>query len=85
MQDSSQVIERITPRWVGPEEAERLSAASDRYFEYAHGILYAIAGGTPEHGAVLAAVFAAIASHVGRGPCRTLEGWDTAYENIPFY
>jgi Uma2 family endonuclease len=72
-------------RRVGPEEAERISASSDRYFEYAHGILYAMAGGTPEHGAVLAQLFTAVSSHVGRGPCRTLEGHTRLYVSAQDY
>jgi Uma2 family endonuclease len=71
--------DRPAPRRVSPEEAERISAASDRYFEYAHGILYAMAGGTPEHGAVLAQLFTAVSSHVGHGLCRTLEGHTRLY------
>ena len=67
------------PRRVSPEEAERIGATSDCFFEYAHGILFAMAGGSPEHGAVLAHLFAAISSHVGRGPCRTLEGHTRLY------
>lgn len=77
LQDS----DRRTARRVSPEQAEHISATSDRYFEYAHGILYAMAGGTPEHGAVLAQLFTAVSSHVhaGHGPCRTLEGHTRLY------
>ena len=73
--------DRAVARRVSPEQAERISTASDRYFEYAHGVLYDMAGGTPEHGAVLAQLFTAISSHVhaGHGPCRTLEGHTRLY------
>jgi Uma2 family endonuclease len=70
---------RLVAYRAGPEQAERLSAVTDHFVEYAHGILYDMAGGTPEHGAVLAHLFAALSSHVGRGPCRTLEGHSRLY------
>jgi Uma2 family endonuclease len=79
MHESVRDGERPFPRRASLEEAERLSAASDRYFEYAHGVLYAMAGGSPEHGAVLAHLFTAVSGHVGCGPCRALEGHTRLY------
>jgi Uma2 family endonuclease len=79
MHDTLHHVEPPAPRRASPEEAERISAMFDWYVEYAHGILYAMAGGTPEHGAVLAQLFAAVGNHVGRGACRTLEGHTRHY------
>jgi Uma2 family endonuclease len=72
-------------RCATPEEAERFAQQTDWYVEYAHGRLFAMAGGTPEHGAVLMNLLTAVAPHVRRAGCRAHEGHTRLYVNKTDY
>jgi Uma2 family endonuclease len=50
-----------------------LEASSNVKHEYLGGQIYAMAGGTPEHAALAAAVIGLLFPHLRAGPCRAYD------------
>jgi Uma2 family endonuclease len=58
-------------RWISSEEYLELDRASlDVKYEYDDGHMYAMSGGTVEHGQIAINMIRALANHFGQGPCR---------------
>src|SRR5689334_18222 len=58
----------------GPEEARRIAEAAPFRYEYAHGVLRAMAGGTLAHSRLIINLLSTLAAHLGDGPCRVFDG-----------
>ncbi len=58
----------------GPEEARRIAEAAPFRYEYAHGVLRAMAGGTLAHSRMIINLLSLLAAHLGDGPCRVFDG-----------
>lgn len=57
--------------WISPEEYLEIDRASlDVKYEYEDGRMYAMSGGTVEHAQIAQNIIAALAAHLGNGPCR---------------
>jgi Uma2 family endonuclease len=57
-----------------PEEARRIAEAAPFRYEYAHGVLRAMAGGTLAHSRLIISLLSALAAHLGDGPCHVFDG-----------
>ena len=57
-----------------PEEARRIAEAAPFRYEYAHGVLRAMAGGTLAHSRLIVNLLALLTGHLGDGPCRVFDG-----------
>jgi len=58
----------------GPEEARRIAEAAPFRYEYGHGTLRAMAGGTLAHSRLIINLLGLLAAHLGDGPCRVFDG-----------
>ena len=58
----------------GPEEARRIAEAAPMRYEYAHGVLRAMAGGTLTHSSLIINLLTTLRVHLGDGPCRVFDG-----------
>jgi Uma2 family endonuclease len=57
--------------WISPEEYLEIDRAStDVKYEYMDGQMYAISGGTRNHGRIAMNLAAIVDAHLGDGPCR---------------
>ncbi len=64
------VAQRAHRRRYSVAEYVRLEAHSNVKHEYFEGAIYAMAGGTPEHGALAAAVITELSNQLRDRPCR---------------
>ena len=57
--------------WISPEEYLKIDRAStDVKYEYMDGQMYAMSGGTRNHGRIAMNLAAIVDAHLGDGPCR---------------
>ncbi len=57
--------------WISPEEYLKIDRASvDIKYEYMDGQMYAMSGGTRNHGRIAMNLAAIVDAHLGDGPCR---------------
>lgn len=57
-----------------PEEARRIAEAAPFRYEYAGGVLRAMAGGTLAHSGIITNLISTLVAHLGNGPCRVFDG-----------